>query len=324
MPDGSCVYYLHGHPIAEYGDGVLVIRDAGWRTPLTKNRLNGILASFGVRVRIYQSGGLWYLAGGGEGAVLWTGAARVDTKTGEVRCEGDASPIIRRREWYLRAMRYLRRELKNGEAQRCAGRLLREFVASTASRENQLHGVPGAVFFPGMERAFPTDFWVHVVRRHLRRAVLQRPEGVARFVLSKFIESVLLPLERARMSALGDAGAPGLCGRFRDPEECGPGRCPHFGTRACRGTKRFRNLAKFYREVSGVPGRQKLLGCPAGVVCREYRIRGSVVLVGLVRVRGTRGAYRIKCMCVDGRRTVFAVPAEFRAVPARPRLRVQG
>lgn len=62
--------YLHDNLIAEYRDGVLWITNAGWQTPTTKERLNGLNG-----VRIVQRQGNWYLNGnywGGE----WT---RVDS-----------------------------------------------------------------------------------------------------------------------------------------------------------------------------------------------------------------------------------------------------
>lgn len=50
---------LHGNPIAyQYNDPdrTLTITNAGWATPTTKERLNGITG-----VNIYQKKGIWYL-----------------------------------------------------------------------------------------------------------------------------------------------------------------------------------------------------------------------------------------------------------------------
>lgn len=55
---------LHGNTIAIYGDRErkLTLRDCGWRTATTKERLNGILQTFGIQYTIYQHNGNWILA----------------------------------------------------------------------------------------------------------------------------------------------------------------------------------------------------------------------------------------------------------------------
>lgn len=54
---------LHGNTIAIYGDRErkLTLRDSGWRTATTKERLNGILQTFGINKGITQRAGQWYL-----------------------------------------------------------------------------------------------------------------------------------------------------------------------------------------------------------------------------------------------------------------------
>lgn len=54
----AAVLLLHGNEIARrHWDGPLYITDAGWQTPTTKERLNGISS----RVRVSQRKGQWYL-----------------------------------------------------------------------------------------------------------------------------------------------------------------------------------------------------------------------------------------------------------------------
>lgn len=46
--------WLHGNLIAQKRDGYVLLSLAGWPTPTTRERLNGILDIFGVRARFYQ------------------------------------------------------------------------------------------------------------------------------------------------------------------------------------------------------------------------------------------------------------------------------
>ena len=63
--DNSVALFLHGNIIAEYAaDGALYIRDGGWQTNTTKERLNGL-----PNVHIYQKDFQWYLNG-----EAWSGA----------------------------------------------------------------------------------------------------------------------------------------------------------------------------------------------------------------------------------------------------------
>ena len=66
--------YLHGNKIAEYDavTGNIYISDCGWRTNTTKERINGILQTFGIPAHIYQKDYNWYL-GYKDVSVLWTG-----------------------------------------------------------------------------------------------------------------------------------------------------------------------------------------------------------------------------------------------------------
>jgi hypothetical protein len=58
--------FLHGHCIAaRQEEGTLWVRHAGWDTPTTKDRLNGVLSAVGCQ-GIYQKAGQWYWADGNE------------------------------------------------------------------------------------------------------------------------------------------------------------------------------------------------------------------------------------------------------------------
>ena len=61
--EGNAItYYLWGHPIAELNDVYLVIRDCGWKTRLTKDRLNRcVLKALGLPYYIFQRKFEWYL-----------------------------------------------------------------------------------------------------------------------------------------------------------------------------------------------------------------------------------------------------------------------
>lgn len=55
--DGTRLF-LHGNKIAEWMDGQVWISSAGWNTPTTKDRLNGLPG-----VRIHSQHWLWFLNG---------------------------------------------------------------------------------------------------------------------------------------------------------------------------------------------------------------------------------------------------------------------
>jgi len=56
--DGKTTYYLWGHPIAVLKGDILTIRDCGWETMLTRDRLNNILDD----ISLYSDRGTWYLS----------------------------------------------------------------------------------------------------------------------------------------------------------------------------------------------------------------------------------------------------------------------
>jgi len=60
--NGLINYYLWGNNIATFHDGILTIRDTGWKTMLTKDRLNNVLSTkFNYNVGIQQEKMVWYL-----------------------------------------------------------------------------------------------------------------------------------------------------------------------------------------------------------------------------------------------------------------------
>lgn len=53
--------FLHGNEIARVVNGRLEISLAGWPTVTSRDRLNGILAEFGCKERVFQSkGNQWF------------------------------------------------------------------------------------------------------------------------------------------------------------------------------------------------------------------------------------------------------------------------
>ena len=47
------VMLLHGNAIARYDRHTLIVSNAGWHTTTTKERLNGLLQTFGSGVRVF-------------------------------------------------------------------------------------------------------------------------------------------------------------------------------------------------------------------------------------------------------------------------------
>jgi len=71
--DGG-VMDLHGNTIAIFdGDSKLTLRDSGWRSNTTKERLNGLLYTFSSEWRIYQLKGKWYITDGMGKQEDWKG-----------------------------------------------------------------------------------------------------------------------------------------------------------------------------------------------------------------------------------------------------------
>ena len=60
---GGNVMDLHGNTIAIYNreDGLLTLRDAGWQSATTKERLNGLLDTFETGKYIIQENWNWYI-----------------------------------------------------------------------------------------------------------------------------------------------------------------------------------------------------------------------------------------------------------------------
>jgi hypothetical protein len=83
VSDGN-IMKLHGNTIAIYDrvEGLLTLRDSGWRSATTKERLNGVLMSFGAHKFIAQRAGVWYVLtpGGLEPEELWQGNLTVEAQ----------------------------------------------------------------------------------------------------------------------------------------------------------------------------------------------------------------------------------------------------
>lgn len=72
--------WLHGNCIATYrvNEQKLELRDAGWTSATTKERLNGVLSVFSSEWRIYQREGVWYITDGMGVRKDWTGNLTID------------------------------------------------------------------------------------------------------------------------------------------------------------------------------------------------------------------------------------------------------
>jgi hypothetical protein len=55
--DGG-VMLLHGNAIARFNEGTLIVSNAGWHTTTTKERINGLLQTYGSSVRVYTKNGM--------------------------------------------------------------------------------------------------------------------------------------------------------------------------------------------------------------------------------------------------------------------------
>lgn len=73
--------FLHGNFIAGYCKELnrLIIRDAGWKTVTTKDRLNGILETFGSKMYIRQHDYKWYLVDSMGRETGWKGSLELTT-----------------------------------------------------------------------------------------------------------------------------------------------------------------------------------------------------------------------------------------------------
>jgi hypothetical protein len=61
IDNGATRMYLHGNMIAERSDGTTKVTLAGWPTPTTRERVNGVLAALDDPRRIYQRGFAQYI-----------------------------------------------------------------------------------------------------------------------------------------------------------------------------------------------------------------------------------------------------------------------
>lgn len=77
--DGS-VMELHGNTIAIYDrlEQKLTLRDSGWKSATTKERLNGVLDVFGVGAYITQKNHTWYVVTASGQRYPWGGHLTVE------------------------------------------------------------------------------------------------------------------------------------------------------------------------------------------------------------------------------------------------------
>lgn len=77
--DGN-VMELHGNTIAIYDrlERKLTLRDSGWTSATTKERLNGLLDVFGVECYISQKAGHWYVITKSGQRYPWSGHLTVE------------------------------------------------------------------------------------------------------------------------------------------------------------------------------------------------------------------------------------------------------
>src|SRR5687768_6876320 len=77
--DGG-VMELFGNTIAicDHKERKLTLRDCGYKTATTKERLNGILSEFSSEWRIYQMAGKWYYTDGAGIRKDWEGFLTID------------------------------------------------------------------------------------------------------------------------------------------------------------------------------------------------------------------------------------------------------
>lgn len=77
---GGNIMNLHGNTIAIYDrlEGKLTIRDCGWQSNTTKERLNGLLDVMGVDAYISQQKGHWYVMTRSGQKYPWGGHLTVD------------------------------------------------------------------------------------------------------------------------------------------------------------------------------------------------------------------------------------------------------
>ena len=58
--------FLHGNHIATIGDNFIQLFDGGWRTAITKSRLNALLFAHGADDYVFQKNFEWFVSTNGE------------------------------------------------------------------------------------------------------------------------------------------------------------------------------------------------------------------------------------------------------------------
>ena len=73
------VLYLHDNQIAIFDGELLTIRDAGWQTVTTKERLNGVLDTLNTGLYISQKDWSWSLKNSKHETVMpWSGTHQIN------------------------------------------------------------------------------------------------------------------------------------------------------------------------------------------------------------------------------------------------------
>lgn len=76
-PVKVAVMYLHDNEIAIFDGELLTIKDAGWQTVTTKERLNGVLQTLNTGLGISQKNWSWSITNRENKLVMnWSGAAQ--------------------------------------------------------------------------------------------------------------------------------------------------------------------------------------------------------------------------------------------------------
>jgi hypothetical protein len=88
--NGAVEVYLHHKLIATLHDGIVILRDAGYQTATTKERLNQLAPP---RVLIYQRDCEWYIDTADVEGAPWTGTVALD-RSGHVLVDSAGEAVV--------------------------------------------------------------------------------------------------------------------------------------------------------------------------------------------------------------------------------------